>query len=538
MAKCDANYSQLTPLSTFHRAATLFPSQPAYVSNHITRTWSEMHKRVSKFAAALHANGVRKGDVVSFMAANSAPMFEAHFAVPGLGSVLHSINTRLDSSTIAFQLNHANPKVVVIDSEFNDIMREAVAIASKDTEFKAPLFINIHEDDNIMMHTDTRISTVEYEEFISAGSDTFELLPCEDEWDAISLNYTSGTTGNPKGVVCTHRGAYLNSLSNVAEWNMQRFSKLLMIVPMFHCNGWNFTWTMANLAGCAFFMRHVQAEGIFDLISKHNIQYMCGAPITMTTMLSYPQRQKFTHEVKMLTGGAPPPPSLLKRFTDETGVTIRTSYGLTESYGPATFHYPDPEWDALNWSAEELLGKVTQQAQTAIEERVCVMNPDTMQPVPADSTTLGEVMIKGNIMMKGYFKNPAATHEAFKNGWFHTGDLAVSHGKGRFEIKDRSKDIIISGGENISSIQVETVIITHPSIMEVAVVAMPDEKWGEVPCAFVTLDPLARKVTEAELIAWARGKMAHFMAPKRFVFSELPKTATGKVQKNLLRKML
>lgn len=228
MAKCDANYSQLTPLSTFHRAATLFPSQPAYVSNHITRTWSEMHRRVSKFAAALHANGVRKGDVVSFMAANSAPMFEAHFAVPGLGSVLHSINTRLDSSTIAFQLNHANPKVVVIDSEFNDIMREAVAIASKDTEFKAPLFINIDEDANIMIHTDTRISTVEYEEFISAGSDTFELLPCEDEWDAISLNYTSGTTGNPKGVVCTHRGAYLNSLSNVAEWNMQRFSKLLM----------------------------------------------------------------------------------------------------------------------------------------------------------------------------------------------------------------------------------------------------------------------------------------------------------------------
>eukprot|EP01032_Pedospumella_encystans_P018091 gene18091-20605_t len=515
----------------------MYPSKPAYVFEHITRTWGEVGARVNRFASALHLLGVGRGDVVSVMAPNAPPMYEAHFAVPSIGAVLHSINTRLDVATVVYQLKHSEPKVLIVDNEFTPIMREVIETLHQEN-IKLPTFISIGD-----AHFTDAISKLDYEDFLKTGDTTFTLPDGVDEWDAISLNYTSGTTGNPKGVVCHHRGAYLNSVSNIVEWNMEPFAKLFMIVPMFHCNGWNFTWTMANVAGCCFFVRHVRPESIFDIIDSHKVGYMCGAPITMITMLNYPQRFKFSHTVKMLTGGAPPPPPLMKRFTEETGVSIRTSYGLTESYGPATLHHPDPEWTEVQKLSEDtLLARCTVQAQTVIEESVRILNPETMQEVPADGATLGEVMIRGNIMMKGYFKSPEATQAAFKDGWFHTGDLAVSHGRGRFEIKDRSKDIIISGGENISSIQVETVLITHPGVMEVAVVAMPHEKWGEVPCAFVARDPAAspehRAVTEAELIAWARTKMAHWQAPKKVIFSELPKTATGKVQKNILRTMV
>ena len=355
------------------------------------------------------------------------------------------------------------------------------------------------------------------------------------------MNYTSGTTGNPKGVLLHHRGAYLNAISNPLELNMPKHSKYLWIVPLFHCNGWCFAWSMAAVAGVSYFIRQVRPGSIFNLIEKHKIQFLAGAPVTMNTMLTYPEKRRFTHGVRMWTAGAPPPPSVIRRFIDEIGVTVQTAYGLTETYGPISCHNVDPVWLEEGETDDSILERCTYQNHNALVEDMTVRDPETMLEVPHDGTTMGEVMIKGNIIMKGYLNNETATNEAFMGGWFHSGDLAVSHGRGRIQIKDRSKDVIISGGENISSIEVENILVTHPYILEAAVIAMPDEKWGEVPCAFVTLNfhvKESAELTPEMVMKWARTKMAGFQTPKRVIFCDLPKTSTGKVQKHELRKRL
>lgn len=402
---------------------------------------------VKKFASALSKIGIGKDDTVSFIAPNTPPIFEAHFAVPGVGAVLHTINTRIDATTVAFQLKHGHSKVIFVD-----------------------------------------------------GDETFELVRPVDEWDAIFLNYTSGTTGNPKGVVCHHREAYLNAVSNIVGWSMSRHSRYLWVVPLFHCNGWCFAWTMAACTGVSVFMRQVRAEALFDLIVIHKIQYLCGAPITMNTMLNYTDIKIFNDDIKMWTAGASPPPAVIKRFMDETGIKVQTAYGLTETYGPISSHVPDPMWEENGLTAEECLQKCTYQVGDASLESLQVLDPETLVPVPADGKTIGEVMIRGNIVMKGHLNNEEATAEAFKGGWFRSGDLGVNHGNGRIELKDRSKDIIISGGENISSIEVANIILTHNLIGEVAVIAMPDEKWGEVPAAFMTLRPPPPQVPHQSLL--------------------------------------
>jgi len=554
LQQCAANYAPLTPITTFQRSALLSPTEPAYVYEDTTRTWGEVSRRVRAFAHALVKLGIQRGDVVSIMCPNTPPIFESHFAIPGAGAVLHAVNTRLDAATIAYQLEHAGTKVFLVDSEYDALLEEVKTLLVQGGKF-IPHFISIQDPHYQSPTTPSTPSTptLEYEAFIAQGDTSFSLLPCLNEWDAISLNYTSGTTGNPKGVVYHYRGAYLNSVANVVEWNMEKNAKFLWIVPMFHCNGWVFPWSLSVNSGCSFLLRQVRPKAIFDLINKHQIGYLCGAPITMGTMLAYPQRNKFSHSVKMWAAGAPPPPSVIKQFTEELGIVTQTAYGLTETYGPISSHLPDPEWHTkLNLSEDKILQLCTLQAQDSMLHGMTVRDSTSMQEVPADGTTMGEVMIRGNSVMKGYLKNPSATAEAFEGGWFRTGDLGVNHGNGRLEIKDRSKDIIISGGENISSIEVENIMMTHPMIGEIAVVAMPHEKWGEVPCAFITLkvsllsggkgglgvEGANSDALEKQLLAWAKTKMAAFQAPKRIVFCQLPKTSTGKVQKNLLKKLL
>jgi len=511
------------------------------------KSWREMGVRVAKLASSLISLcNLKKGDVVSIIAPNSSAILETHFAVPGAGGVLHTINTRLDATTIAYQLTHCEAKVVFVDSEFNSLMKEVKMKLEASGRIPLPMFINIIDVETqhkSKVDTTTLIGSIEYEDLVSKGTQTYRLLHCDDELDAITLNYTSGTTGNPKGVVTHYRGAYLNSISNQIELNIPSSSSYLWVVPMFHCNGWCFPWTLANGGSTSYLMRQVRAELLFDLIERYHISFLSGAPVTMNTMLSYPQRRRFTHTVKMMVAGAPPPPALMDRFSHELGVTVQTAYGLTETYGPISTYIPynhNPiDVNTTTKSVPEMLQRTHQVFNTTLES-MTVMDPLTMQPVPPDGLTMGEVMIRGNIVMKGYLKNERATKECFEGGWFHSGDLAVLHTDGRIELKDRSKDIIISGGENISSIEVENIMVTHPRIFEVAVIAMPDEKWGEVPCAFVTLNENEKEKTptESEIIQWCRTKMAAFQSPKRIIFGDLPKTSTGKVQKNELRKLL
>ena len=521
-----ANYAPLSPLSLIARTAYTYPDQLAVVHGDRRYSWTETYARSRRLASALATAGVGVGDTVAMMAANTPEMVEAHFGVPMTGGVLNTLNTRLDAEAIAFMLEHAEAKVLVTDTEFSPVIEKALALL--DTR---PLVIDI---DDTLGPGGKRLSTVDYETFIAGGDPDFEWQLPGDEWDAISLNYTSGTTGNPKGVVYHHRGAYLNALSNILDWGMPRHAVYLWTLPMFHCNGWCFPWTMAANAGVNVCLRKVDPGLIFDAIRKHKVTHYCGAPIVHLALINAPAELKtgIGHVVHCLVAGAAPPAAVIEGM-ERMGFDITHVYGLTETYGPAAVCAKQPEWDGLDIGARtERNGR--QGVRYTAEEGMTVMDPETMTPVSWDGQTMGEIMFRGNITMKGYLKNPKATGESFAGGWFHSGDLAVMQPDGYVKIKDRSKDVIISGGENISSLEVEDVLYRHPAVMAAAVVAQPDPKWGETPCAFVELKPGAA-VTEAELIEHCRQSLARFKAPRKVIFGELPKTSTGKIQKFVLR---
>ena len=521
-----ANYTPLTPLSLIARTAYVYPRQLAVVHGERRYTWAETYARSRRLASALVAAGIRVGETVALMAANTPEMVEAHFGVPMTGGVLNTLNTRLDADSIAFMLQHAGAKVLITDTEFSPTV--AAALAQLQVR---PLVIDI---DDPQGPGGKRLGSTDYEAFIAAGDPGFEWRHPADEWQSISLNYTSGTTGNPKGVVYHHRGAYLNALSNIIDWGMPRHAVYLWTLPMFHCNGWCFVWTMAANAGTNVCLRRVEAGPIFDSIRTHKVTHYCGAPIVHAMLINAPAELKrgITHQVKCLVAAAAPPSSVIEGM-EQMGFDITHVYGLTETYGPAAVCAKHTDWNALDiGDRTERNGR--QGVRYTCEEGMTVLNSETMAPVPWDGETMGEIMFRGNITMKGYLKNPQATAEAFAGGWFHTGDLAVMQPDGYVKVKDRSKDIIISGGENISSLEVEDTLYRHPSVLAVAVVAQPDPKWGETPCAFVEVRPES-SVTEADLIEHCRKHLARFKAPKNVIFGELPKTSTGKIQKFLLR---
>ena len=523
-----ANYQPLTPLTFLERAASTFPEYPAIVHGDLKRTYSQFYARSRQLASALTNHGIGKGDTVSVMLANTPAMLEAHYGVPMCGAVLHSMNTRLDAAVIAFQLDHAECKVLITDREFSPVIKEALAKAKV-----KPLVIDY--DDPEYSGDGERLGETEYEDFIAAGDREFAWVMPEDEWDAISLNYTSGTTGNPKGVVYHHRGAYLLAQGNALVASIPKHSTYLWTLPMFHCNGWCFPWTMSALIGTHVCLRAVRQKQMWDAIADHKVSHMCGAPIVMSTLLSAADEDKreLPHVVEFFTAAAPPPEAVLAAMK-EAGFNVTHLYGLTECYGPAVVNDWNSDWDALEGSAQAAL-KARQGVRYTALEALDVKDPETMQSVPRDGETIGEVMMQGNVVMKGYLKNPDATNEAFRDGWFHTGDLGVMHEDGYIQLKDRSKDIIISGGENISSIEVEDALYKHPSIAAAAVVAREDEKWGETPCAFIELNAGAEQPSNDDLDKWCRDLLASFKIPKTYVFEELPKTSTGKVQKYVLR---
>ena len=522
----DANYAPLTPLSLIARTADIWPQQLAVVHGDRRYTWSETYARSRKLASALARAGIERGDTVAVMLSNTPEMVECHFGVPMTGGVLNALNTRLDGEAIAFMLDHGEAKVLITDTEFAPTMKKALALAKA-----KPLVVDV---DDALGPGGERLGTTDYEAFIAEGDAAFAWQPPADEWDAISLSYTSGTTGNPKGVVYHHRGAYLNALSNIIDWGMPRHAVYLWTLPMFHCNGWCFTWTMAANAGTNVCLRRVEAKPILDAIRMHKVTHYCGAPIVHAMLINAPDELKhgIDHKVSCLVAAAAPPASVIEGM-QRMGFDITHVYGLTETYGPAAVCAKHAEWDALDIAGRtERNGRQGQ--RYTCEEGMTVMDPETMQRVPQDSETMGEIMFRGNITMRGYLKNPSATREAFAGGWFHSGDLAVLQPDGYVKIKDRSKDVIISGGENISSLEVEDVLYRHPAVLAAAVVAQPDPKWGETPCAFVEIKPGAN-ISEADLIDHCRVHMARFKAPKRVIFGELPKTSTGKIQKFVLR---
>jgi fatty-acyl-CoA synthase len=521
-----ANYAPLTPLSFLERAAYVYPGRTSVIHGARRYTWKETYARCRRLASALARRGIGLGATVAAMLPNIPEMYEAHFGVPMCGAVLNALNTRLDADAIAFMLNHGEAKLVLVDREFSATMEAALA--------KADHAIEVIDVDDPEFSGGRRIGTKTYEELLAEGDPEWSWPWPADEWQAIALNYTSGTTGNPKGVVYHHRGAYLNGVGNILVWGMPHHAVYLWTLPMFHCNGWCFPWTMAANAGTSVCLRKVDAELIFKLIGEHRVTHYCGAPIVHQTLLNAPERLREGIEwtVNCLVAGAAPPAAMIEGM-ERIGFSLTHVYGLTEVYGPATVCSKHDEWTALP-IGERAQKNGRQGVRYHVEEGLAVMNPETMQPVPADGETMGEIMFRGNITMKGYLKNPKATQEAFRGGWFHSGDLAVMHPDGYVKIKDRSKDIIISGGENISSIEVEDVLYRHPAVLAAAVVAKPDERWGETPCAFVELKSGA-KVTETELIEFCRGHMAKFKAPRAVVFGELPKTSTGKIQKFVLR---
>jgi fatty-acyl-CoA synthase len=524
-----ANYQPLTPLSLLARAAHVWPQHAAVIHGQLRRSYDELYARCRQLGSALAKRGIGVGDTVSVMLPNVPPMLEAHYGVAMTGAVLHSMNTRLDAAIIAFQLDHANAKVLITDREFAPTMKEALALAKV-----RPLVIDY--DDLEFPQTGERLGSLDYEAFVSEGDPAFAWRMPENEWEAIGLNYTSGTTGNPKGVVVHHRGAALMCYANVIAAGMGRHPVYLWTLPMFHCNGWAFPWTLSAVGGTHVCLRWVRAKLIYDFIVEHKVSHMCGAPIVMATMLnaSDAEKRKISHKVEFVTAGAAPPEAVLARMA-EAGFNVTHVYGLTEVYGPSVVNEWKAEWDALDPSRRAQLKARQGVAYTALEG-LSVMDPRTMTPVPADGETMGEVMMRGNIVMKGYLKNKAATEEAFAGGWFHTGDLGVMHPDGYIQLKDRSKDIIISGGENISSIEVEDVLYKHPAVAHCAVVAKPDEKWGETPCAFIELKAGAT-ATADELIDWCREHLARFKCPRHVIFAEIPKTSTGKIQKFQLREM-
>jgi len=527
--KNAANYTPLTPLSLLARTAYTYPRRVAVILGERQLVWAEVYARCRRLASALQRRGIGAGDTVATVLPNVPAMYEAHFGVPMAGAVLNTINTRLDAATIGFILQHAEAKVLLTDREFSAAVGQALAQLKK-----KPLVVEV---DDPAFEGGRRLGAMDYEDFIAQGDPDFDWHLPADEWNAISLNYTSGTTGDPKGVVYHHRGAYLNAISNIVSWGMAPHPVYLWTLPMFHCNGWCFPWTIAAAAGTNVCLRRVEARAIFDLIRKHRVTHYCGAPIVHNLLLNAPAecKQGIDHAVFGLVAGAAPPVALIEGM-EKMGFSITHVYGLTETYGPAAVCAKHPEWDALPLEKRaELNGR--QGVWYHMQQGMTVMDPATMKAVAWDGTAMGEIMFRGNLTMKGYLKNEKATLEAFAGGWFHSGDLAVMQPDGYVKIKDRSKDIIISGGENISSLEVEDALYRHPAVMAAAVVAQPDPKWGEVPCAFVELKEDAR-ATEAELIEHCRARLAHFKAPKRVVFGALPKTSTGKIQKFVLREQV
>ncbi|HLC41950.1 MAG TPA: acyl-CoA synthetase [Methylomirabilota bacterium] len=523
-----ANCPPLTPLTLLRRAALTYPEKRAVVHGDHVFTYAEFSARCRRLASALARRGIGVGDTVSVMAPNAPAMLEAHYGVPMAGAVLNALNYRLDGRSIAFILEHSQAKLLITDREFSDTIEEALALLTRKISV-------IDIDDPLFTGGGRLLGEKEYEDFLQEGDPEFHSEQPTDEWQAISLLYTSGTTGNPKGVVYSHRGSYLNALANAVTFGLTPRSVYLWTVPMFHCNGWGFTWAVTAVGGTHVCLRRVEPALIFREIKRTGVTHLCGAPIVMGMLVHAPAEVKLTfdHTVEMATGGAAPPSTVIAAM-ESMGFRITHLYGLTESYGPATFCAWQEAWDSLALGERAPL-MARQGVPYPTLEALMVADPKTLAPVPRDGKTVGEIMFRGNTVMKGYLKNPDATAEAFRGGWFHTGDLAVWHPDGYVEIKDRAKDIIISGGENISSIEVEEILYRHPAIMEAAVVAKPDEKWGEVPCAFVTLKPDAREITEGEIINWCRANMAHFKVPKQFVFGPLPKTSTGKIQKYMLR---
>ncbi len=524
--KTPANHVPLSPLSFLRRTAETFPNRPAVVHGPVRRSWAETYERCVRLASALRARGIGIGDTVALMAPNIPEAMECAFAVPMAGGVLNALNVRLDAAAIAFMLDHGEAKVLITDTELAPVIRDALERAER-----RPLVVDIEDP---QATSGMRLGEVTYSTLLAEGDPGFDWQLPEDEWQAITLNYTSGTTGNPKGVVYHHRGAYLNAVGNVMTWAMPQHPIYLWTLPMFHCNGWCFPWTVTAMAGTHVCMRQVTAKTIYDALADHGVTHLCGAPIVMNTMLNAPanERREFSQTVSMMTAGAAPPAAVIEGM-EALGFRITHVYGLTEVYGPAVVCAWHEEWDALP-SAERAAYKARQGVTYPVQEAIMVADPSTLEPVPRDGATIGEVFMRGNITMKGYLKNPKATREAFEGGWFHTGDLGVIHENGYIELKDRSKDIIISGGENISTIEVEGVLYRHPAVLEAAVVARPDERWGETPCAFVTLKAGAR-ATEDEIITYCRDNLARFKCPRTVVFGDLPKTSTGKVQKFVLR---
>ena len=526
LGKNAANFTPLTPLSFIERTARVFPDHTAVVHGETQRSWTETYQRCIKLASALNRRGINKGDTVAVMLPNVPASLEAHFGVPMCGAVLNALNIRLDAKTIAFILDHGEAEVLLTDKEFAPIVNEALSLCKA-----KPLVIDV---DDALAPDGELLGEIEYEAFLAEGNASYDWQYPENEWDAISLNYTSGTTGNPKGVVYHHRGAALNSLGNITAWAMPQRPKYLWTLPMFHCNGWCFPWTVTALAGTHICLRRTEPGPIYQSIIDHQVTHMCGAPIVMGMLVNASSQEQKTlpHSVKILTAGAAPPSAILEQI-ETLGFDVTHAYGLTECYGPGVVSEWHPEWDELP-TAEKSAKKARQGVPYLVMQDLTVMDPETMQKTPADAQTMGEVFMRGNNLMKGYLKNETATEKAFLGGWFHTGDLGVMHPDGYIELKDRSKDIIISGGENISTIEVEGVLYQHPAVAEAAVVAKPDEKWGETPCAFVALKEEAES-SEEELIQFCRDNLAHFKCPKKIVFTELPKTSTGKIQKFILR---
>jgi fatty-acyl-CoA synthase len=524
-----ANYQPLTPLGFLDRAAAVFPAHTAIIHGPLRRSYAEFYARARQLASALAKHGIRRGDTVSAMLANTPAMLECHYGVPMTQGVLNTLNTRLDAAVIAFSLDHAEAKVVIIDREFSKVMKQALALAKV-----KPLVIDY--DDPEYSGGGEKLGEIEYEAFVASGDPDYAWAMPDDEWDAIALNYTSGTTGDPKGVVYHHRGAYLLGTGNIVTCNMRKHPVYLWTLPMFHCNGWCFPWSISVVAGTHVCLRAVRAPAMYDAIANHKVTHLCGAPIVMATLLNAPADEKkpLPHVVEFFTAAAPPPEAVLAAMK-QAGFNVTHLYGLTECYGPAVVNDWHSAWDALPL-AEQAAKKSRQGVRYGALEALDVRDPESMTPVARDGEALGEVMMRGNVVMKGYLKNKASTEKAFEGGWFHTGDIGVMHADGYIQLKDRSKDIIISGGENISSIEVEDALYKHPAVAAAAVVAKPDDKWGETPCAFVELKP-GQKASADELMQWCRQHLAAYKCPRTVVFAEIPKTSTGKIQKFKLREV-
>ncbi|WP_372528826.1 acyl-CoA synthetase [Piscinibacter sp.] len=528
--KNDANFVALSPLSFIERSASVYPDRTAVIYGSRRQTWRDTYARCRRLASALKQRGIGEGDTVAVMLPNVPAMFEAHFGVPMTGAVLNTLNTRLDAEAIAFMLTHGEARVLLIDREFAGVVERALAMVGD----KRPLVIEVEDDD---APAGKALGDVSYETFLAHGDPGFVWQLPADEWNAIALNYTSGTTGNPKGVVTHHRGAYLNAVSNVVTWEMPRHAVYLWTLPMFHCNGWCFPWTMALQAGTSVCLRKVDTAVVFELIREHRVTHLCGAPIVYGMLINAPEAQRtgITHAINGLIAGSAPPAAIIEGC-EHIGISITHVYGLTEVYGPAAVCAPQAEWATLPIGERARLN-ARQGVAYPMQQAITVLDPETLKPVPADGQTMGEIFFRGNLVMKGYLKNAQATEEAFAGGWFHTGDLAVMNADHYVKIKDRSKDVIISGGENISSVEVEEVLYRHPAVLVAAVVAKPDPKWGEVAAAFVELREGAT-ATEAEVIEHCRAEMARFKVPRQVIFGLLPKTSTGKIQKFVLREQL